>query len=205
MSRYTGPKARINRRLGAMIFESAGAVRAFEKRPKPPGMAPPPRKLSTYGEALREKQKIKYYYGMGERTLRRIYQEAQRSPGNTGQNLLLFCERRLDSVVRLAGLTKSRPQARQGVGHGHFLVNGRKTDIPSMLLRAGDIVHVKRQPHLTQMYGGMANEYNEYAGRVPDWLTLDLEQLQVTVARLPSLDEITLPVNVGIVIELLSR
>jgi small subunit ribosomal protein S4 len=185
-----------------MIFENAGAVRAFEKRPKAPGMAPPVRKLSNYGEAMREKQKIKYYYGLGERTLRRFYQEAQRAKGNTGQNLLLLCERRLDSVVRQAGLTKTRPQARQGVGHGHFLVNGKKADIPSLLLRAGDVIHVKRRTHLTEFYGGLATE-NE--GNIPDWLTFDLEQLKITVTRLPAVENITLPVNVGIVIELLSR
>jgi small subunit ribosomal protein S4 len=202
MGPYTGPKGRINRRLGALIFESAGAVRALERRPSPPGMAPPQRKLSKYGEALREKQKIKYYYGLGERQLRRYFDVARRQRGNTGDNLLVLCERRLDSVIRLGGFTKTRPQARQGVTHGHFLLNGRHANIPSISLRAGDIVHVKRRESILGLYAGLiaANEANP-----ADWLSVDAKKLQIVVARLPTKDDITLPVDVAIVVELLSR
>jgi small subunit ribosomal protein S4 len=202
MARYTGPKARINRRLGGVIFESAGAVRASERRPNPPGMAPPPRKLSKYGEAMREKQKIKYFYGLGERQLRRMFDLARRHTGNTGENLLLLCERRLDSVVRLAGLSKTRPQARQGVAHGHFLVNGRSTDVPSMILRVGDVVDVKRRQPLVDMYAVLAHEF---AAERADWIHFDQEYLRATVMRLPSAEDITLPVDVAVVVELLSR
>lgn len=202
MSRYTGPKARINRRLGAMIFESSGALRAAERRPTPPGMAPIRRKLSKYGESLQEKQKIKYYYGLGEHQLRRYFDMARRQPGNTGQNLLLLCERRLDSVVRLAGFTKTRPQARQGVSHGHFTLNGRRTDVPSALLRVGDVVYVKRRVNITNLY---QLHVNESAGPIADWLTVDKADLRITVSRLPAPDDITLPVNVHAVVELLSR
>ncbi len=202
MSHYTGPKSRINRRLGAMIFESAGAVRAAERKPSPPGMAQGRRKLSKYGEALQEKQKIKYYYGLGERQLRRLYDIARRKPGNTGQNLLLMCERRLDSVVRLAGFTKTRPQARQGVTHGHFTLNGRRTDIPSMLMRVGDVIYVKRRANITNLYQQTAAEYE---GKIADWLAVDKTNLQIIVSRLPALEDITLPVDVNVVVELLSR
>ncbi len=202
MSRYTGPKARINRRLGLAVFESAGALKATDRKPGPPGMHPPPRKLSKHGEGMREKQKIKYYYGLGEKSLRRLFAKARHQEGNTGDNVLLMCERRLDSVIRQAGLTKTRPQARQGVAHGHFLVNGRKTDIASMMLRAGDVVDVKRRPGITTLYQCCLAETE---GRTADWLALDAKKLRIIVERLPAVDDITLPVDVAMVVELLSR
>lgn len=202
MSRYTGPKGRVNRRLGLAIFESGGASRALERRPNPPGMHPRPRKLSTYGEAMREKQKIKYYYGLGERQLRRMFEEAQRSAGNTGEQLLLLCERRLDSVVRHAGFTATRPQARQSVSHGHFLLNGHKTDVPSALVRTGDVIYLKRRPNLVQVY---SQRLAEFDGIVPDWIEMDAQKLSARVLRLPDKSGITLPVDVQMVVELLSR
>ena len=137
MSRYTGPKARVNRRLGTLIYESGGAVRAMERRDNPPGMHTRPRRPSNYGMALREKQKIKHYYGLGEQQLRRYFGITTRKTGDTGVMLLLLCERRLDNVVRRAGFTRTRPQARQGIVHGHFQVNGIKVTKPSYILRAG--------------------------------------------------------------------
>lgn len=202
MSRYTGPKARINRRLGVSVFESAGALRATDRKPNPPGMHPPPRKLSKHGESMREKQKIKYYYGLSEKGLRLLFEKAKRQKGATGENLLLMCERRLDSVIRLAGLAKTRPQARQGVSHGHFLVNGRKATIPSMLLRPGDVVDLKRRVNLTDLYQICLNDSQ---GEVADWLALDEEKLRIIVHRMPEREDITLPVDVGMVVELLSR
>lgn len=202
MSRYTGPKGRINRRLGAMIFESAGAAKAFDRRPTPPGMHPPVRKMSTYGESMREKQKIKYYYGLGERQLRRLFDLSKQSKGDTGSQMLVLCERRLDSVVRLAGFTKTRPQARQGVCHGHFTVNSRHCDVASLSVRPGDVIHVKRRSSLTDLYGGNLAAFD---GRAADWLHVDSERLTITVTRLPGPEDVTLPVNVQIVVELLSR
>jgi small subunit ribosomal protein S4 len=202
MAHYTGPRARINRRLGAAIFENAGASRAMEHKPNPPGMSMRPRKLSTYGEAMREKQKIKYYYGLGERQLRKLFQKAKQMSGNTGENLLLLCERRLDSVVRLAGFAKTRSQARQGVSHGHFLVNGRRTDVPSYQVRAGDVIHVKRRANLSDVYRGNIENADAEAA---DWLTVDKGQQEIVVSRIPTSEDITLPVDVGMVIELLSR
>ncbi len=202
MAHYIGPKARINRRLGGLIFESAGAAKAFDRRPTPPGMAPMQRKLSKFGEAMREKQKIKYYYGLGERQLRRLFDDAQRQAGNTGENLLLLCERRLDSVIRLAGFAKTRPRARQGAAHGHFTLNGRRCDVPSTTLRVGDIVGVKRRQPLVDLYAGLLAEVEDSAA---EWLTVDATTLQATVVRLPDAKDVTLPVNVSIVVELLSR
>jgi small subunit ribosomal protein S4 len=202
MAHYTGAKGRINRRLGGVIFESAGAIRALDRRPTAPGMAPPQRKLSKYGESMREKQKIKYYYGLGERQLRRMFEHARRHEGNTGDNLLLLCERRLDSVIRLAGFSKTRPQARQAAAHGHFLLNGHRCDVASTTVRVGDVIAVKRRQTLIDLYVAQLDAQD---GRAADWMTVVPEQLQVTVVRLPGLEDITLPVNVSIVVELLNR
>ena len=103
--------------------------------------------------------------------------------GNTGENLLLFCERRLDSVLRLAGFTKTRPQARQGVGHGHFLLNGKKHDVPSTLVNVGDAIHVIRRQNLSDLY----REFQEsFEGETADWLTIDVANQEIIFARLPT-------------------
>lgn len=202
MSRYTGPKARINRRLGAMLFESSGAARASDRRPNPPGMSLPRGRRSTYGQALAEKQKIKYYYGLGERQLRKLFDKAKRSKGNTGDHLLELCECRLDNVVRRAGFALTRPQARQGVAHGHFLLNGHRADVPSISVRPGDVIEVKNRKNLVEFYSGLrAQQESQYV----DWLSAADDSLSVTVTRLPGPDDISLPVEVGMVIELLSR
>lgn len=203
MSRYTGPKARVNRRFGALLYESAGAARAFGKRgDNPPGMHPKGRRTSNYGTALAEKQKIKYYYGLGERQLRRYFADAVRKKGNTGETLLLICERRLDNVVRRVGLTKTRPQARQGVVHGHFRVNGVKVTSPSYILRPGDVIEVNNRESIKNVYRGViANN----APAPVDWLSFDTENLRVTMAGAPGPSDISLPVNANIVVEFLSR
>jgi len=202
MARYTGPKARINRRLGQMIYESRGAVRAMERRESPPGMHTRTRRPSNYGTALREKQKIKHYYGLGERQLRRYFEKAGRTPGNTGEALLLMCERRLDNVIRRAGFVKTRPQARQGITHGHFQVNGVKVTKPSYMLRPGDVITVRARDNLKNLYSALAGEAE---GEPVDWLSFDAESLRVTVQGAPSPSDISLPVDANTVVEFLSR
>ena len=197
MARYAGPRARINRRLGGVIFENDGAVRALDRKPHPPGVATKQRKLSTYGEAMREKQKIKYYYGLSEKQLRRLFQQAKRTSGNTGENLLLLCERRIDSVVRLAGFAKTRSQARQGVGHGHFLLNGHRHDIPSTQVDVGDVIHVKRRQNLSQLYRG---HQETFEGESADWLTVDGAQQEIVVGRLPSASRASHRTSIGRVV-----
>ena len=135
MGRYTGPKGRINRRLGAMVFENGGAIRALDRKEYPPGMSQRRRKVSNYGLALREKQKIKYFYGLREKQLRKYFDKARKMKGNTGEEMMVLCERRLDNAVRRAGFTLTRPQARQGLAHGHFQLNGRTVSIPSITVR----------------------------------------------------------------------
>jgi small subunit ribosomal protein S4 len=202
MARYNGAKARVNRRLGSMVYESAGAVRAFERREHPPGMRTRIRRPSNYGQALMEKQKIKHHYGLGERQLRRYFEKAGRQKGNTGEQLLIMCERRLDNVVRRAGLTKSRPQARQGVVHGHFQVNGVKVTSPSYQLRPGDVITVRPRPNLHAVY---RSQLEESQSQPTDWLTTDRETLRVTVQGVPGRSDVSLPVDVNTVVEFLSR
>jgi len=167
-------------------------------------MHPAPRKRSSYGIAMTEKQKLKYYYGFGERMLRRFFDEARREPGNTGDALLALCERRLDNVIRRGGLAKTRPQARQGITHGHFRVNGRKVTSPAFLVRAGDVVTVKGQQNLVQFYSGLRQEA-EADTEIPTWLSADEKFLRVVVSALPTHDDCSIPLNIHLVIELLSR
>ena len=202
MARYTGPKARVNRRLGALIYESAGATRASDRRNSPPGMHVRGRRPSNYGLALMEKQKIKHYYGLGERQLRRFFDKAGRIKGNTGENLMILCERRLDNVIRRAGFTSSRPQARQGIVHGHFQVNGVKVASPSYLLRAGDVITVRPRPNLQIIY---RSQMEENQSQPMEWLAVDRETLRVSVLGMPGPSDISLPVDVNTVIEFLSR
>lgn len=157
---------------------------------------------SNYGTGLYEKQKIKHYYGLGERQLRRLFDKANRMKGNTGQQLLLLCERRLDNVVRRAGFTHTRPQARQGVVHGHFQVNGIKVNKPSYLLRPGDVVTVRPRKNLQINYRG---HFEERPVDSLDWLAIDPETLRATVQGLPGPSDISLPVDANLVVEFLSR
>jgi len=202
MGHYTGPKGRINRRLGALVFENAGAARALENREFPPGMSQRRRKISNYGMALREKQKIKYYYGMREKQLRKYIDKARRMKGNTGEQLLILCERRLDNVIRRAGFTLTRPQARQGAVHAHFQLNGRTVSTPSIILRAGDVITVRNRPNLKKVYTELIE-----ASTIPqtDWISFDAASLTATVTSLPSYQDVSLPLDVGQVVAFLSR
>jgi len=202
MARYTGPKARINRRLGGLIYESRGAGRATERREQPPGMHTRPRRPSNYGLALMEKQKIRHYYGLMERQLRRYFDRASRMKGNTGEQLLLLCERRLDNVIRRVGLATTRPQARQGVAHGHFCVNGVKVDKPSYRLRPGDVITVRDRENLKTLYRSVVDNNSV---EPLDWVTFDTNALQAIVQGLPGASDISLPVDVNMVVEFMSR
>lgn len=202
MSRYHGPKARVNRRLGSLVYETSGAARALERRDSPPGMYAKGRRLSNWGQASAEKQKIKHYYGLGEKQLRRFYHSVVHRKGNTGEMLLTLCERRLDNVVRRAGFAKTRNQARQGVVHGHFFVNGVKVTSPSYQLRPGDVITVRQNDKIYDLYKGViANN----SPSPPDWITFDGDTLRATMQRNPGPGDYSLPVNVDIVVEFLAR
>lgn len=203
MARYTGPKARVNRRLGGLIYENSGAGRAFERRNQPPGMHTRGRRPSNYGQALMEKQKIKHYYGLGERQLRRYFVKATGIKGNTGENLLLICESRLDNVIRRIGMARTRPQARQGVVHGHFRVNGCKVDKPSFILRPGDVITVRNNEKTRNLYRGIIAAGVDGVGT--DWVSFDSDTLTASVTGVPGPSDISLPVDANTVVEFLSR
>jgi small subunit ribosomal protein S4 len=175
----------------------------MERRDNPPGMHTRPRRTSNYGLALREKQKIKHYYGLGERQLRRFFDSVRHKKGNTGQQMLQLLERRLDNVVRRAGFTKTRPQARQGIVHGHFRVNGVKVTSPAYQLRPGDVVTVKTKEPIENFYRGVIA--NSDAPPPVEWLSVDVETLRINVNGLPGPSDLSLPVDVNIVVEFMSR
>jgi small subunit ribosomal protein S4 len=203
MGRYSGPKGRINRRLGTMVFENAGAARALEKRPNPPGMAERRRKLSTYGMALADKQKIKYHYGMREAQLRRYFHKAKAQKGNTGDILLVLCERRLDNVVRRAGFTVTRLQARQGIVHRHFQLNGRTVNKPSIFVQPGDVITLRKRPNVQKLYREIVDNS---ARQSCDWLSFDAKELEARVQALPTAKDSTVPnVEIGRVVVFMSR
>jgi len=202
MARYTGPTTRISRRFGQPIF---GATKAFEKRNFPPGQHGPKlrRKLSEYAVGLNEKQKLRYTYGLLERQFRRTFETAKRERGVTGERFLQLLETRLDSVIYLLGFAKSRAAARQLVGHGHVRVNGRKLDIASAVVKAGDEVEIKNLASSRQL--AQRNLEENRARPVPGWLTLNGEQFKATVTRLPNRDEIASDINEQLIVEFYSR
>ena len=178
---------------------------AIEKRNTPPGQHGRARrqKVVGYGIQLREKQKVKRIYGVLENQFRRYFETAERTRGITGETLLQLLERRLDKVVYRAGFSTSRSQARQLVRHGHFLVNGRKVDVPSYSVRAGDVVSV-RQTSLEN--AAIAHAMEEVKGRgVPDWIAIDSTKLAGTIASLPTREQINLPVQEQLIVELYSK
>jgi small subunit ribosomal protein S4 len=194
----------VNRRIGMLIYENGGASRAMERRGnQPPGMHTRAKRPSNSGKALTEKQKIKHYYGLGERQLRRYFEKAGKMKGNTGENLLLICESRLDNVIRRVGLTATRPQARQGVAHGHFRVNGVKVDRPSYMLRPGDVVTIRPQLNVLNLYRTIIGQGVE--GQGIEWAKLDTENLTINVTGVPGGSDISLPVDGNVVVEFMSR
>jgi small subunit ribosomal protein S4 len=202
MGRYTGPKGRINRRLATMVYESAGAIRAAERRETPPGMYGRRKKFSTYGAGFAEKQKIKFYYGIREAQLRRYFEMARKTKGNTGETLMLLLERRLDNVVRRAGFAHTRPQARQGIVHSHFQLNGRTVATPSIVVHAGDVITVRNRPNLQAAYRAIVDSTSSQRC---EWISFDTDGLKAIVTSLPGSSDISIPVDVGQIITFMAR
>ena len=202
MGRYTGPKGRINRRLGMNVYESSGAIKASEKKEFPPGMHKRRKKPTTYGAALAEKQKIKFYYGLRDRQLFRYFDIAKRTTGNTGSTLLILCERRLDNVVRRAGFTLTRPQARQGIVHRHFQLNGKTVNKPGIMVKPGDVVTLRNRPNSRAMYNAVGESSS---GTSAEWINFDKASMKAIVTTLPTIDDVMLKVEVGQVVVFMSR
>ena len=208
MARYTDPVCRLCRREGAKLFLKGSRCYtkkcAFERRPSPPGQhGVRRRKVGDYGLQLREKQKVRRIYRVLERQFRGYFDVAESRPGVTGENLLRLLEMRLDNVVFRLGMASSRDQARQLVGHGHFEVNGRPTNIPSYQLKPGDTVAV-RESHRSREPFKVAKESLRSA-QVPEWLTVDPATLTGTVAAAPRRDQMPLELNEQLVVEYYSR
>jgi small subunit ribosomal protein S4 len=209
MARYIGPVCRLCRREGMKLFLKGERCYtekcAIEKRNVPPGQHGKTRKakLVGYGLQLREKQKVKRIYGVLENQFRRYFEAAERQRGITGETLLQLLERRLDNVVYRMGLATSRPQARQFVRHGHFLVNGRKVDIPSYSVRVGDEVRVRPT---SAGNASIQHAIEEVKGRgIPGWLAFDAEKNAGRITAVPTRDQINLPVQEQLIVELYSK
>ncbi|MDD2707257.1 MAG: 30S ribosomal protein S4 [Verrucomicrobiae bacterium] len=202
MGRYTGPRIKVCRRHNAQLF---GASKYLERKNYPPGMHGPKsrRKLSEYGLALSEKQKLRYMYGLFERQFRHVFRKAQRTRGVTGETLLQLLETRLDNVVFRLGFARTRPFSRQMVVHGHVRVNKVKVTSPSYNVRAGDVIEI-RENAKTKAMVQKSLELNQ-AAPVPDWLAVDREGIKGEVKRIPTREEIAPIVNERLVVELYSR
>lgn len=184
----------------ALGLETAvvGLAKSSKRQPKRSG-----RKVSEYGMQLKEKQKAKFIYGVLEKQFRAYYDKAKTMPGVTGENLLGLLERRIDNVVFRLGLASTRRQARQLVSHGHITVNGKRLDIPSALIKVGDVIGVKEKSRGTALFKEIAESKN--ALNVPAWLTADIQNLSGSVTRFPNRDEIDIPVDEQAIVELYSR
>jgi small subunit ribosomal protein S4 len=209
LARYTGSSCRQCRRENLKLFLKGdrcyGDKCAFERRPYAPGQHGQRRggKISDYRLQLREKQKVKRIYGALEGQFRRYYYQAEKKKGITGTNLLIFLECRLDNMVYRMGLASSRKQARQLVRHSHFLVNGRKVNIPSYQVKVGDVVEVKEGSRKVQT---ILDSMETVVRRgIPNWIDFKKESFTGTLTALPNRQDLTMPIQEQLIIELYSK
>ena len=205
MARYTGPKARVSRRLGTNIWGTKGENIAMEKRPYPPGEHGRTRRrgnVSEYLLQLQEMQKARFTYGINERQFRTLYAEASRRPGVTGENLLRYCELRLDNIVYRAGWAATRPQARQLVSHGHIDVNGRRVNVASYRVRKGDVIRLRDKSRSMVLIQWNMDVLDRSS---PAWLESGDARLEVTIRELPLREQIDTPVREQLIVELYSK
>lgn len=212
MARYTGPVCKLCRREGVKLMlkgeRCLSPKCAIERRNFPPGQQGQGfrrRQMSDYGGQLREKQKVRRIFGILEKQFRRHFATAQRMQGITGSNLLQVLERRLDNVVFRLGFADSRPQARQLVNHGHFMVNGRKTDIPSFLVKVGDEISVRPESRTRTYFKDVDASGILRKKGTPEWVSIDAGTMIGRILRLPERSEMDLAVNEQLVVELYSR
>jgi len=208
MGRITGPVCRLCRRDGLKLFLKGSRCDtgkcAFERRSTPTGIVQKRRgKPTEYGIHLREKQKVKHYYGVLERQFRTYFARAERGKGNTGEVLLSLLERRLDNIVHRIGFAPSRSAARQMVLHGHITINGKRVDVPSYLVKAGDLLRIKnRTKSLQLVHAALSANRRD----VPDFLSRSEAGVpEGRVDRLPSADDVSIPVQANLIIELCSK
>jgi small subunit ribosomal protein S4 len=205
MARYTGPKVRISRRLGVNVFENAKGSKALERRPFPPGTHGRTRRRgagSEYLTQLQEKQKAKYIYGVLERQFRKMYEQATRLAGPTGENLLRLLECRLDNVVYRAGWASTRPQARQFVSHGLVMVDGKRVNIPSYSVTKGQMISLSEKAKNMIV---IQHNIDTLDRKVVGWLETGDAGRLVTVRDLPQREHIDVPVREQLIVELYSK
>jgi small subunit ribosomal protein S4 len=200
MARYTGPSWKLSRRLGISL---SGTGKELEKRPYAPGQHGPNqrKKLSEYGLQLQEKQKLRHMYGMTERQFHNLFVKAGKMAGIHGENFMILLDSRLDNIVYRLGLARTRRQARQLVNHGHILVDGKRVDIPSYRLKAGQTIGVREKSRNLDII----KESIEVNNFVPDFLTFDADKLEGTFTRLPERSELPAEINEAFIVEFYSR
>lgn len=206
MASYHGPKARVQRRFGELLIPRAKYQKILENRAYPPGDHGKEKQYrsgrrSDYSLQLDEKQKLAYVFNVRDRQLRNYYKKADQMPGPTGDNLLILLERRLDNAVVRAGFAATVWAARQIVGHGHVLVNGRRVDLPSYQVKPGDVIslhdRMKKNVHVL--------EWIEQGGTAPAYMSVDTDNLTATVLRIPERREVPIPVDIQLVVEYYNR
>jgi small subunit ribosomal protein S4 len=208
LARYSDSVCRLCRREGLKLFLKGDRCYsercAFERRAYPPGQHGQKRsKFSEYGIQLREKQKVKRMYGLLERQFRLAFQKAERMKGITGENLLLLLERRLDNIVFRMGFAQTRTEARQLVRHGHFMVNGGKVDIPSYQVKEGDSVQLRDR---SQKIARIGESLQTVVRRgIPGWVEIDAKTFTGTVKALPRREDLTMPIQEQLIVELYSK
>lgn len=202
MSRYTGPKTKLSRKFGEDLSLKTNAIKTARRLAQAPGQhgAKMRRKLSQYGMQLKEKQKVKALYGVSEKSMERLYQEASSKQTNTGMTLLSYLERRLDNVIYRAGLAPTRPAARQLVNHAHFLVNGKRMDIPSYRVQVGDVISPKPSSAKHQV---LAQAIKDNDTTPPEWLKIKAGI--VNVAKLPLREDTRESIEEQLIVEFYSR
>jgi len=201
VARYTGPRTKVSRRARQLLDENK--AKYYDRRPYPPGQHGRGRiRESQYQIQLREKQKLKFMYGVLEKQFRRYYKNSAKASGITGTNLLVILETRLDNVVYRAGLAATRPQARQLVNHGHFLVNAKKVDIPSYQVSADDVVTVREK---SSDILPIQHAIDTVGRSVPEWMQVNTNDRKITIDSLPSREQIDTEIKEQLIVELYSK
>lgn len=208
MARYTGPACRQCRREGTKLFLKGDRCLSEKcsvgRRPSAPGQhGATPKKLKEYGMQHREKMKARRYYGVLESQFKKYYEMAARQEGVTGENLLSLLERRLDNVVYRMGLGESRKEARQLITHGHFAMNGRKVNVPSIIVKQGDVITLRDRARSTEKFKEMIEAME--ANSTPKWLEVDATAVSAKVLALPKRDDVDFPFEEHLIVELYSK
>lgn len=210
MARYTGPACRLCRREGTKLFLKGEKCYSDKCPQTKRGTAPGQhgagagrKRVKEYGLQLREKQKARRYYGILEKQFKNYFAMADKKEGQTGENLLALIERRFDNVVYRMGMANSRKEARQLVLHGHFRINGKKADIPSMLIKAGDVITLRDESRKSEKFKMLIEDI---AGKtIPKWLEVDKETITAKVVALPEREDVDFPIEEHLIVELYSK